>query len=69
MVTERRHREALLLARDALKQLFVSAEASVPLECLAMDLREALSALGLITGETAADEILEQIFSQFCVGK
>jgi tRNA modification GTPase len=69
VVTERRHREALLLSRKALKQLFVSAEASVPLECLAMDLREALSALGLITGETAADEILEQIFSQFCVGK
>ena len=69
VVTERRHREALLLSRDALEQLFVSAEASVPLECLAMDLREALSALGLITGETAADEILEQIFSQFCVGK
>jgi tRNA modification GTPase len=34
-----------------------------------MDLREALSALGLITGETTPDEILEQIFSQFCVGK
>ena len=69
VVTERRHRDALLLARDALKQLVVSVSASAPLECLAMDLREALSALGLITGETTPDEILDQIFSQFCVGK
>ncbi len=69
VVTERRHREALLLARDALKQLVSSAGESAPLECLAMDLREALSALGLITGETTPDEILDQIFSQFCVGK
>jgi tRNA modification GTPase len=69
VVTERRHREALLLARDALKQLVSSAEESAPLECLAMDLREALSSLGLITGETTPDEILDQIFSQFCVGK
>ncbi len=69
VVTERRHRDALLLARDALKQLVSSAGESAPLECLAMDLREALSALGLITGETTPDEILDQIFSQFCVGK
>jgi tRNA modification GTPase len=69
VVTERRHREALLLARDALKQLVSSAGESAPLECLAMDLREALSSLGLITGETTPDEILDQIFSQFCVGK
>lgn len=69
VVTERRHRDALLLTRDALRQLVVSAEDSAPLECLALDLRDALSALGLITGETTPDEILDQIFSQFCVGK
>lgn len=69
VVTERRHREALLLAGAALKQLMVSATELAPLECLATDLREALSALGLITGETTPDEILDQIFSQFCVGK
>ncbi len=69
VVTERRHREALLLAGAALKQLMMSAAESAPLECLATDLREALSSLGLITGETTPDEILDQIFSQFCVGK
>lgn len=69
VVTERRHRDALLQAVAALKELLASAADSLPLECLAMDLREALTALGQITGETTPDEILDQIFSQFCVGK
>ena len=34
-----------------------------------MELRESLDALGQITGETTPDEILEQIFSRFCIGK
>ncbi len=69
VVIERRHRDALLRAIDALNSLFKGVEAALPLECLAMDLREALNALGQITGETTPDEILDQIFSRFCIGK
>ncbi|MCK4507562.1 MAG: tRNA uridine-5-carboxymethylaminomethyl(34) synthesis GTPase MnmE, partial [Desulfuromonadales bacterium] len=69
VITERRHRDALLRAISALDELLVSVDALAPLECLAMELREALSALGQITGETTPDEILDQIFSQFCIGK
>jgi tRNA modification GTPase len=36
---------------------------------LSLELREALAALGQITGETTPDAILEQIFSRFCIGK
>jgi tRNA modification GTPase len=39
------------------------------IELLTVDLREALQLLGEITGETTPDEILDLIFSQFCVGK
>ena len=42
---------------------------SLPPEFLALELREALHAIGEITGETTPDEVLEQIFSKFCVGK
>jgi tRNA modification GTPase len=40
-----------------------------PLDVLAVDLKEALDALGEITGEVTSQDILNQIFSQFCVGK
>lgn len=69
VVTEKRHKEALLRAINALNGFFEGIGFSAPYECLAMDLREALSCLGLITGETAPDEILDQIFSRFCIGK
>lgn len=69
VVTERRHRDALLKAIQALDRVLASAAEGAPHECLAMDLREALGSLGRITGETTPDEILEQIFSRFCIGK
>jgi tRNA modification GTPase len=69
VITERRHRDALLKAMVSLDGFVTSVDMLAPLECLAMELREALSALGLITGETTPDEILDQIFSRFCIGK
>ena len=40
-----------------------------PMEIIAMDLNTGLEALGKITGETTNEEILEKIFSEFCLGK
>jgi tRNA modification GTPase len=69
VIMERRHRDALLRAVKALETFLQSTGSSVPFEFLAMELREALAALGLVTGETTPDEILEQIFTRFCIGK
>jgi len=69
VVTEKRHKDALLRAITALNTFFEGVRLSAPYECLAMDLREGLNSLGLITGETTPDEILDQIFSRFCIGK
>ena len=68
IITERRHRDALLNGIVALDRLFAATVSAAPRECLAINLREALGALGRITGETTPDEILEQIFSRFCIG-
>jgi len=69
VITERRHRDALLAAGKALDSFLQSATGETHLEFLAMELREALNALGQVTGETTPDEILAQIFSRFCIGK
>jgi tRNA modification GTPase len=47
----------------------VNRHAGLPPELLSLDLRSALSALGEVTGETSTDEVLDHIFSSFCIGK
>ncbi len=64
-----RHRDALQRAKDRLLSFRENFSGSVPLEVLALDLRDALAALGEVTGETTPDAILDQIFSRFCIGK
>ncbi len=69
VLLERRHRDALLQALRATKTAQQAVESQAPLECLAFELREILDDLGQITGETTPDEILDQIFGRFCIGK
>ena len=64
-----RHRDALVKAASALVKFTSNHESGLPPEILTLDLRDALSAIGEVTGETTPDEILDLIFSQFCVGK
>ncbi len=69
LLSDRRHREALLLARNALERFRFSLTEEHPSELAALELREALHSLGEITGETAPEDILEKIFTRFCIGK
>lgn len=69
LLSDQRHYQALLGARGAIcAYLLTLREAFIP-ELLALELREALRALGEITGETASEDILQRIFSRFCIGK
>ncbi|MEJ2700412.1 MAG: hypothetical protein P8Z70_12240 [Desulfuromonadales bacterium] len=69
MLSDRRHRESLVRTRRSLERFQSGLEEQLSPELLALDLRDALEALGEITGETTPDEILERIFSRFCIGK
>ncbi len=64
-----RQQEALTKAAEALRLAAATAEAKGPLDCLLLDLRESLDALGEITGRICTEDILSRIFNQFCVGK
>lgn len=65
IITSQRHFDALKRAARALK----SAAAAQEPELMATDIRDALNAVGEITGKTASEEVVDGIFSRFCLGK
>jgi tRNA modification GTPase len=67
-ITNLRHARQIALAREHLEQA-AAAVGSQPHEALLVDLHEALHALDAITGQTTVEDILEVIFSTFCIGK
>ncbi|MBO75296.1 MAG: tRNA uridine-5-carboxymethylaminomethyl(34) synthesis GTPase MnmE [Flavobacteriales bacterium] len=69
MVTNFRHYEALVEARTALEATRSGLQNGVPGDLVASDVRQALHHLGSITGEIDPEDILDHIFSNFCIGK
>ncbi len=68
-LTRIRHRECLQKARQALSNALDSGNQNMSQEYIALDLRGALDHLYMITGQTVVDDILNNIFSKFCIGK
>jgi len=64
-----RHQEALRRARAGIGDSLASIESEATLELIAMDLRIASNAGGEVVGKTSTDDLLDSIFSQFCIGK
>ncbi len=64
-----RHQDALNRARAAALRTLEALRADATLELVAMDLRIAVNAVGEIVGKTATEDLLDSIFSQFCIGK
>ncbi len=69
VITNLRHQSALVRTRDALLHAVDSVNNRLAGEFVALDLRAATDALGEVTGAVTTDEILERIFSEFCIGK
>ena len=69
IVTNARHQEALRRANEGLNYAIESLEKGMPPDLVAVDLRISLDGLGDIVGKTTTEDILDRIFSQFCVGK
>ena len=69
VITRVRHRDSIARAYERIGQAENSFRRGMSQEFIALDLRGALEALGEITGQTTTDDILDQIFSEFCIGK
>ena len=69
LVTNARHTGALERARAALRRAGAAAAEGAPGEIVTLELRDGLMALGEVTGEAVGEDLLERIFSRFCIGK
>ena len=69
LVTRLRHKASLEQARRSIEEAMRSLERKESGECVALDIRAALDALGEITGAVSTEDILDRIFQDFCIGK
>ena len=69
MVTNARHIGLLSQAEDALAAVLAGIEQGMPVDLVQIDMTNAWDLLGEITGDSYQDELLNQLFSQFCLGK
>ena len=68
-ISNTRHYEALVRAQEAIKRVQDGLLMQISGEFLSMDLQDCLMALGEITGQISSQEVLNNIFSKFCIGK
>ena len=68
-ITNIRHKEALLNAQNSKKSVLQGMENNVPEDFFSIDLMEAYENLGSIIGERVSEDLIDEIFSKFCMGK
>ena len=69
IITNMRHKEALIDSYESLKQVIKSIDDNMPEDFYSIDLMSAYSSLGFIIGEEIGDDLVNEIFSKFCMGK
>ncbi len=68
-LSNNRQKQALINAINSLNNVIEAIEMGMPEDCLAIDLHDTYGHLGMIIGEALKDEIINQLFSRFCLGK
>lgn len=69
IVTNLRHYESLVQTNEALDRVITGIDNEVTNDFVAMDIRNSLHHLGELTGEITTEDLLDNIFSKFCIGK
>ncbi|PID67451.1 MAG: tRNA uridine-5-carboxymethylaminomethyl(34) synthesis GTPase MnmE [Fusobacteriales bacterium] len=69
ILTNVRHKSALEKTKEALDNILETIDLGLPMDLMAVDIKDALDTLGEVTGEISSEDLLDHIFSNFCVGK
>ena len=69
VVTNLRHHQQLILTKESLQAVITGIDSSITHDFVAQDIRHSLHHLGEITGQISTDDLLENIFRKFCIGK
>lgn len=69
VITNARHKHAINKAKEEMKNVLNSNKMEIPVDMLSIDLQNALQHLGEITGETVSEDVINEIFKKFCLGK
>jgi tRNA modification GTPase len=68
-ITNIRHKSALEKTKQSIENIFETIESGLPMDLMAVDIKGALDSLSEVTGEISSEDLLDHIFSNFCVGK
>ncbi|SKA97456.1 tRNA modification GTPase trmE [Caloramator quimbayensis] len=68
-ITNIRHKDILENAKRSIENGIETLKSGLPLDCASIDFKDAYLKLGEITGDTVSDDIIDRIFSNFCIGK
>ncbi len=69
IITSARHKSLIDKSLESLKRAIDSYDNKMPIDCIAYDIWDGVNILGEITGDSVSDEVIENIFSRFCLGK
>lgn len=69
VITNVRHKNQLLKAKNNIEDGLEAIKLNMPLDCIEVDIRNCWKNLGEISGDTVTEDILDKIFSEFCIGK
>lgn len=69
IITNIRHKSALEKTKKSIENIFETIDMGYPMDLIAVDLNDALDSLSEVTGEISSEDLLDHIFSNFCVGK
>ena len=69
IVTNTRHKDQLLKSKKNMTEALESININLPIDCVEVDVKNAIENLGEITGDSVGEDIINTIFKNFCIGK